>query len=628
MSKDSLQSQLEDLFSSDVPEPTVTPAVPPEEEHPPQDVRVLSPVLEEGEASQVPPASGQGERTLERGRAHILNLLLGGAMIGGAVAVLALIAGIVQDPARLPRYVPFLAGYALIVAAFALRRVPASWRVAVFIFVTYVVALFSVLENGVLSTAPWYLLTVPLLFFILVGERAGVVSALVNALLYVGLAMAHRLGWLQARTAIDLAENASQFRVVSATFVLIIIVVVVVQWLFVRGQRQITTALLERSTALRKAQVSDQAHRRELELANETLQRQAMHLGLGIQLGRISTEGLTLEAYADRATSLIYERLNQDYVGLFLLDEEQLYAVLQASRGKGVEAMLPGHARLAVTESPLLEQCVRRAQAQMALNIERSNDPSTQDVFLLHGMGSAVALPLVAPGQVIGAITVQSEAPTAFRDDDLVTLRAVADQVSMAISNAQLSEELGERLREMEIMQARYVREAWESFAPTRDTILYEYEQPGVPTWGDSAWPDLDRPLSDPGLAIAGMDESSAQPALFSPIRLRDTVLGVLGLHLAEPDQAWTDDQIELIEAVSDQMALIIENSRLFEEARARAVRERQARQITARMRETLDVENVLGTAADEMYRALGLDEIVIRLTTGEAGDLSALGRD
>ena len=35
-------------------------------------------------------------------------------------------------------------------------------------------------------------------------------------------------------------------------------------------------------------------------------------------------------------------------------------------------------------------------------------------------------------------------------------------------------------------------------------------------------------------------------------------------------------------------------------------------------MRETLDVETVLKTAADELYRAFELDDVVIQLTTGE----------
>ena len=50
-------------------------------------------------------------------------------------------------------------------------------------------------------------------------------------------------------------------------------------------------------------------------------------------------------------------------------------------------------------------------------------------------------------------------------------------------------------------------------------------------------------------------------------------------------------------------------------EAAERAVRERLISEVSARMREQLDVEAVLNTTADEMVRALDLEEIVIRLT-------------
>jgi GAF domain-containing protein len=61
-----------------------------------------------------------------------------------------------------------------------------------------------------------------------------------------------------------------------------------------------------------------------------------------------------------------------------------------------------------------------------------------------------------------------------------------------------------------------------------------------------------------------------------------------------------------LIEAVSRQLALTLENARLLEEAQHRAAREQLTSEVTARMRETLDIESVLQTAAQELHKALG----------------------
>jgi GAF domain-containing protein len=255
------------------------------------------------------------------------------------------------------------------------------------------------------------------------------------------------------------------------------------------------------------------------------------------------------------------------------------------------------------------------------IGIDRAQDLSEGGggLFLLSETRSAITLPLVARGEVFGVVTVQSQSPSAFGNQDLISLRAVVDQIATAVSNAQLAEELSRRLQEMATLQQYYVREAWEQFLAEEREQVYEFEQPGVASLGSGMLPEVERVLAQPELMILEEGEASAPSALVSPISLRDQVLGVLGLHRESADEPWTDDQIELIAAISEQMGLIIENSRLFTEARARATRERQAREITARMRESLEVEMVLQTAAREIGQTLQLHDVTIELTDSAA---------
>jgi two-component system NtrC family sensor kinase len=135
-----------------------------------------------------------------------------------------------------------------------------------------------------------------------------------------------------------------------------------------------------------------------------------------------------------------------------------------------------------------------------------------------------------------------------------------------------------------------------------------------VEALGDQALPEVDRVLVEPRVTVFEDGEASAPSVLASPISLREQVLGVLGLHRSQADEPWTEEQIELVEAICEQMGLIIENSRLFAEAQSRAARERRAREITARMRQSLDVETVLQTAVREMGESLNLSDIAIQL--------------
>jgi len=68
-------------------------------------------------------------------------------------------------------------------------------------------------------------------------------------------------------------------------------------------------------------------------------------------------------------------------------------------------------------------------------------------------------------------------------------------------------------------------------------------------------------------------------------------------------------------------LALAADNLRLLDETQRRAAHERLTGEVTARVRETLDVDTVLQTAAREMREALGLEEVEVRMGTGLPSD-------
>jgi signal transduction protein with GAF and PtsI domain len=51
-----------------------------------------------------------------------------------------------------------------------------------------------------------------------------------------------------------------------------------------------------------------------------------------------------------------------------------------------------------------------------------------------------LALPLISRGQALGALTIQSQLPAAFSMDDIAVLQTMADQLAIAIDNANLIE--------------------------------------------------------------------------------------------------------------------------------------------------------------------------------------------
>ena len=120
-------------------------------------------------------------------------------------------------------------------------------------------------------------------------------------------------------------------------------------------------------------------------------------------------------------------------------------------------------------------------------------------------------------------------------------------------------------------------------------------------------------------LREASMENHSSPPAraaLAVPIKLRGEVIGVLDLQEIDEPRHWTDEEVAMVTAVADQVALALENARLLEETQRRAERERLAGEITSRIRAAGDIDGVLRTTVQEMRRALRVSHGAIHLDT------------
>jgi GAF domain-containing protein len=197
-------------------------------------------------------------------------------------------------------------------------------------------------------------------------------------------------------------------------------------------------------------------------------------------------------------------------------------------------------------------------------------------------------------------------------DEAAPTHEGVGEMVKLGQRLNATIESLVAALRDLQAVQRQYVREAWESFTQTYTAprgVRY-HDMKVEPT--DQAW------LAPMTQAVQAKGVTVNESGMALPITLRGEVIGALGACRQE-QAVWSDEDMALAETISGQLAQTIEGLRLLDETQRRAARERLAGEITARMHETLDVETVLRTALDEMYRALGLGEIVIRLATQES---------
>jgi len=205
------------------------------------------------------------------------------------------------------------------------------------------------------------------------------------------------------------------------------------------------------------------------------------------------------------------------------------------------------------------------------------------------------------------------------QDKDLARLEG---QINTTIDTLVTALERSEAAREdIEAAQADRLMVAWRDYVRAKAVLSFEATPPDGTALREKLRPALKEAVArkdtltvTPARSELQADQSDTHTAVAVPIKLRGQVIGTLGLGRASGDRPWTQEERALVEAVAERLALAADNMRLREDTQRQAARERLVGEVTARMRETLDVEAVLKTAAREVRHALGLPELVVRL--------------
>jgi GAF domain-containing protein len=564
------------------------------------------------------------EIQLQKQRTRILNTLLSVTAGVATVIIVTLVLFSLKQPDLWRRYMIFFVSWAALVGLALARRLNTTLRTFILVGLAYLAGSLSLWIDGPLGSGGLYLLLAPLLFSILIQQKAAAYAAGMSFVIYVALAIAHHLGWLQPAEVLTI----SQWDVVlnlSATFCMLLVASTLIQWLF---SSALITALREAQggySAAMHSQTLLQERADELATANALLQRRTLQLQTAALVSSAAAlSALDLDALMQQVVNSIHDQLDLQHAGLFLTDETGEWAVLRAGTGEAGQQMLAHRYSVVVNPYSAVGWCIVNAQARITADAERITivdaiDPA-QVTRLLPDTRSEAVLPLRSRGRLLGTLNLRSIQPNAFSADDVPILQTMADQIAVAIDNAQSFTRAQANLREFEEAQRRYVRERWSRFLPARTAPAYERTQPGVAALGGSMPPEVERAMIEREIVVLpDTGDGTAPAALVAPITLRGEVIGALGLHDAKDGREWTVDEIALIEAIADQMSLAIENARLLEETQQRAERERLIADITTRVRAYMDLEGIMQTAVRELGVALDADRAFIRLGPGGA---------
>ncbi len=284
---------------------------------------------------------------------------------------------------------------------------------------------------------------------------------------------------------------------------------------------------------------------------------------------------------------------NYYHAHIYLLDETETLLIMRAGTGQaGRQMKEQGHYIPLAAEQSLVARAARSKRPILVSNVKQ--EPDWLPNPLLPETKSELAIPITfgAKGAVIGVLDVQQNQVGGLTRDDAQLLTSLAHQIAIAVRNAKLYQGSQKALQEAQAIQKQYIQTAWESFVSARPKKHFSAGQ--APAVSNSL------ELQTKGLRL--------------PLSVRGQQIGVLGVAPPEGAASWSEDELALIEAVSQQVSLTIENLRLFETTRQRAAREQLTRQITDKIRASSSIENAMQTAAEELSRVLGTARATVDL--------------
>ncbi len=400
------------------------------------------------------------------------------------------------------------------------------------------------------------------------------------------------------------------------------------------------------------------------------LSQRAVQLQTAAEVSQAATSTLDLNQLLPQAVELIRERFDLYYVGVFLVDERGEWAVLRAGTGEAGRIQLEQGHRLKVSGESMIGWCVSNTQARITLDVDEEavhfKNPALPDTR------SEMALPLISRGEIIGAITVQSTLPAAFSREDITTLQTMADQLANAIQNARFFEQTQAALAETE---ALYQAGAGLTTAQSYDDILATLREHTVlgqgaqdvslnlfdrPWMGDQTpewinvlarWgqisteaDSLRHPLatfpsatqllhsdtptliedvaSDPRLDDEAralyLERLGVESAIFVPLVVGGQWIGYINATYHQLT-SFPEPETRRLMAISGQAAVAVQNLRQLQQIQARARREALIREITGKIRGSIDLDTILQTTLTEVTKALGTSYGAIRLGTKES---------
>lgn len=510
-------------------------------------------------------------------------------IVGFPVILLASIESVQEQRPGLA--VLYAATFLFIALAASLRRLSYSLRGHFLLILAYIIAVSELFESGQIGDVRVFLITFTAFTALLFDYRGVIASILISLATIVGASIYASVTPDPIFPALKNLSIGTDWVTASGVFFMLSSIVAGSIALIISGLGKNIAIQAELSRRLQKERdaLEERVEERTRIMARRVAQQRA-----ATEISNAISALSDPETLLQQVVNLIKERFEMYYVGVFLLDSSRQFAVLRAGTGEAGKKMIALGHQLAVSGSSMIGWSITNRKPVVALDVGeqavRFNNPH------LPLTRSEMALPIIARDEVIGAMTIQSDQPNAFDDEDIAILINIANALAIALENDRLYHETRQSLEEIRMLNREYLQRAWTETLDTYGELAYDFENPNT---ADDVPPEKCSTIE-------------------LPLMLRDEAIGTITLEVDRP--ALTADEIAFVDNVTTQAAIALENARLLHETERRAVQEQKLNELAARFSRAMTIDEIIRSAAQELGQLPSVAEVSVQLhTDGQA---------
>ncbi|HEX9092095.1 MAG TPA: GAF domain-containing protein, partial [Anaerolineales bacterium] len=514
-------------------------------------------------------------------------------------------------------------------------------RVTVLLVIGYTAAIVNLRLSGITSTAPPYLMVVPIVALILVGRRAGIITTLISAFLVALSAILINLGYMQ------IIVPASNSWDVMVTLLMLLVVSMVPLLLFYRFRDSLFDKEFGAQGELLRTQAMLEEQKQSLE---QTVQKRTAEL---VRSNKIQTALYKITEAASNWQDIqdFYREIHR-VIGDLMYARNMFIALYDPASGLLSFPYFVDEKDEPFPTQPLedfqgMTSYVIRTGTPIKHGWEEFNQLVEKDEVALVGTPNVdnIGAPLISEGKILGAIFVQSYTEGIYYTDqdsevlafvaqhlatalarrqaleaerkrtaELATLYSVSTEIAKTLDVKTLTRLVGDNMRE--IFQSSSAQIMLLDQQTNLIHVLYEYDQ------NEGGYIDYVEPFplgkglsskvitTGQPLLLGTLEEEIANGAYFppeiieqgtgnfgqswvgTPIVAKDQVLGLMALA-DDRQNAFSESQLRLLQTLSSSIGAVLENARLFEAEQQRAAELAIINSVQAGLASQLDIQAI-----------------------------------